>query len=79
MSAPRKIEGERVWFFIVTSVICWPIQALGLMVGVGLLRAEGFDLPAIGYWSSFIVILGVTNIYTGVTLTRDVLKRSKLL
>ena len=74
MSAPRKIAQIRPVFILWTTLICWPIQVLGLMVGLRLLRDEGFDLPTPGYWSSFIVMLGVNILYTAVTLTRTILE-----
>ena len=54
---------------LVIGVILWPFEALMVMCGFRLLVNQGFDLPAPGYWSSFMVALGISLIYNAASVS----------
>jgi hypothetical protein len=70
-------SGERLLRSLLTSLLCWPFEALFAMWGLGILNRRGFPVPAPGYWSSFIVCLALGFVYASVTLTRRSLEESE--
>lgn len=58
----------------VVSLICWPFGALCAMLGLAVLHHEQFPVPAVGYWGSFLVVIGLELLKSAATFTSDILQ-----
>ena len=68
---------EKILRALFSSLFCWPTEALICMWGLRLLHDRGFDVPAPGYWSSFLVSLGLGLVVKSATLARRVMEDSE--
>lgn len=57
---------------LLVGLILWPLEALAVMWGLGILNHYDFDVPAPGYWSCFYVALALSLIYRGATLSAKI-------